>query len=549
MDERQATHMAQRKGNRKCDDSTIINDTVDEAKTHVKSKVHVCMYCARPFSQLYVLKRHIRTHTGETPFKCSTCGRAFSGQRSLKEHELDHVDTLPFLCTACGRQFKRSHELKSHKRVHTGERPFSCSICGKAFGHATTLLRHTRTHSDERPHICGACNQTFHQVSALKRHVRSHNDTHPYICEGCNQCFRQMKDSQLHICRSSNLPPTVSIPPPTRVLLRCTLCLKEYKSRAGLVHHIKTQHNVVEKSANATSTYTCDVCSKVLHSIGGLATHKRTHNDERPFACNVCGDRFGDKAHLRRHEKRHTGERMTCVICHHGFISRWQVRRHLARVHKLPPDAVEDAMAMCRHRIFSVDGTEIDKNGSQLLSPKETTRIKEDSAAPSGVEEDCDQAEVRMPGLEQLSSHMCTTMLNTDNISHLLCDTSLHGDTENVTGDINLELPDVDFVEGAMGKQSVLQSFYAVDDAEPDITWLRSVDSAGVSWDNGSCSDMDALTAPTMAGLSEAVDTDVQLGDDHFVVSINGQLLLLDMTMAENWLGDDLLENGFPKGE
>lgn len=573
MDEHQ-TDVDQRARERICDD-VIKTETVVKATTQVKSEMHVCTYCARPFGKSYSLKLHIRrTHAVEKPFKCATCGKEFSAKRSLKEHELDHVDRRPFLCTACGKQFKRSHELKSHKHVHTGERPFLCVECGKAFGHATSLLRHSLTHTDERPYVCGACNLSFRQMAELKQHVRIHIDMYPYRCEGCGECFRQVTDLQLHKCRSADSPRTAGVSYSTPELLKCTFCIKEYKSRVGLLYHIKTQHGIVGKSANFISDYTCDICSKVLHSAGGLATHKRTHNGERPFVCGICSDRFGDKAHLRRHEKRHTGERISCVMCDSGFISRWQVRRHLRSVHKLPVDAIEDAMLKCKHLILNTNGTESSKKrtslGSQcdapqkLSLPQPTTGVKETLIVTSDIKVMApDQEDIGMGvGLDQLTSHLCGSMLNINNNSDFPCDIQLQGDDDEAIGDINLDLPESGSLEGFIEShmdnscgnestmQSSLQSFCDIDVAEPDLTWFTSVDNALGQCDYDASSDIDALIAATTASMPEATgfaDTDV--GEHHIVVSVNGQLLLLDMAAAEGWLQDDLLENGIMKGE
>jgi len=61
-----------------------------------------------------------------------------------------------------------------------------------------------------------------------------------------------------------------------------------------------------------------------------LALHMRTHTDLRPFACGVCGMRFGRSDALTVHTRSHTGERpYPCDICQQMFMTSGSARRHM----------------------------------------------------------------------------------------------------------------------------------------------------------------------------------------------------------------------------
>lgn len=51
------------------------------------------------------------------------------------------------------------------------------------------------------------------------------------------------------------------------------------------------------------------------------------HNNERPFVCTQCGQRFVTSSHLSVHLKHHSGERNhICPICEKGFIRKEHLR-------------------------------------------------------------------------------------------------------------------------------------------------------------------------------------------------------------------------------
>jgi len=128
----------------------------------------ICLWdgCSRnkkPFKASYMLRIHMRSHSGEKPCVCPYQG--------------------------CGKRYSRHENLKTHIRSHTQERPYRCSFpgCGKTFTNASDRAKHqNRTHQSEKRYVCdiAGCDKRYTDPSSLRKHKKTVHGPDSHVSGG-----------------------------------------------------------------------------------------------------------------------------------------------------------------------------------------------------------------------------------------------------------------------------------------------------------------------------------------------------------------------------
>ncbi|XP_057321577.1 zinc finger protein 624-like [Microplitis mediator] len=166
---------------------------VDNLKNHLGT--HIVKYTARQSSEIPP-KELPRIHTAKDPITCDICKKTFGALFLLRRHMISHSEERPYECNICHNKFKRVDYLRTHlgthidkyttrqscevpsrefPRIHTAKDLITCHICKKTFGQRFRLKRHMISHSEERPHECNICQKKFKRAGDLTSHLgRAH---------------------------------------------------------------------------------------------------------------------------------------------------------------------------------------------------------------------------------------------------------------------------------------------------------------------------------------------------------------------------------------
>lgn len=111
--------------------------------------------------------------SGHQLHRCRMCARVFTVFGAFRSHVLAAHHRPKNQCAICGKHFSRSWLLKGHMRTHTGERPYRCPYvgCERAFADKSNLRSHLLIHTAEgKNYVCPRCNRAFAQKRYLHKH-------------------------------------------------------------------------------------------------------------------------------------------------------------------------------------------------------------------------------------------------------------------------------------------------------------------------------------------------------------------------------------------
>lgn len=90
---------------------------------------------------------------------------------------------------------------------------------------------------------------------------------------------------------------------------------------------VKKERKIVNKKPKVE--HICH-CTKLFQTKHELTKHLRTHNNESPYVCEICGQAYKQKMAFDTHIKMHEGlNPFTCVYCNKSFTQKVALIRHV----------------------------------------------------------------------------------------------------------------------------------------------------------------------------------------------------------------------------
>lgn len=197
-----------------------------------------------------------------------------------------------------------------------GKEKLKCSFCDSEFNYFEYLLRHANKHHMNHDFVCTVCDKSFHRKAAMMTHFYDYHKEGGYPCEICGlPCDSAPK--RFHHKKTMHLIDH----------LKCPQCDEVCKSNYLKKLHLATVHGVQECRSE------CPHCGKMFPQKGIMSAHvRRVHYKERNVACDVCGYRFFNKAHLDAHMVKHTGATIyTCDVCGKSYLRKSTLKGHIMR--------------------------------------------------------------------------------------------------------------------------------------------------------------------------------------------------------------------------
>ncbi|XP_055854474.1 PR domain zinc finger protein 5-like [Episyrphus balteatus] len=163
---------------------------------------------------------------------------------------------------------------------------------------------------------CPICSTTFNEHSAWLSHLESAHNSEDY----------QSKDGFFY----------------------CTVCGWQNRTKKLLMRHLRNKHT--------NNLRRCTDCNLGFRLLSMLVEHRaKVHNDFNPFKCEVCGEGFTSRSHLRAHTStahKGTEERSHwCIHCGSKFADRKSYKAHIRR-HKF--DKKELPCKFCQKKLSTM---------------------------------------------------------------------------------------------------------------------------------------------------------------------------------------------------
>jgi len=290
------------------------------------------------------------THTESSrqakDFRCKNCDENLPSPIHLVYHmQVAHCNTSDSIaamlkCRFCNASFTRKDSLLIHMQGRHAV--YSCTMCEEIFEGAYRKKGNSNPFSRYLNH-----NKEKHDGKASFSFNLRKNEIGEHKCQQCIKSFSTMANMYYHMATDHTELKCVfceySIVNKSHALLEhlrihtgekihvCEFCGKKFTARKTLANHVKLH--------TGEKNYSCTQCGAKFAQLNGLIVHWKKHIGKvvvdplDALMCKVCGWKFKNIKHLRRHEAVHSGVKFLCNMCKSTFSRRDKLTVHMKKKH------------------------------------------------------------------------------------------------------------------------------------------------------------------------------------------------------------------------
>uniref|UniRef100_A0A665T8N4 C2H2-type domain-containing protein n=1 Tax=Echeneis naucrates TaxID=173247 RepID=A0A665T8N4_ECHNA len=188
-------------------------------------------------------------------------------------------------------------------------------------------------------------------------------------------------------------------------MLPCFM-LQSYSSAHAVTHH-SLMKNLLRGIEELTSIhgfdqkYPCPDCTKVANTISELEIHRTCHDQNRPYVCKLCDQRFWTRPSLCNHYREdHPEDAFTCHFCNKAYSVKKSLARHIRKWHQ--NERKDVAKSLQEKSSTEQSSSQVSMTGE---SGEEENDATEDSDSDSAPYFPCHVCGKTFPTSESLEDH------------------------------------------------------------------------------------------------------------------------------------------------
>lgn len=257
---------------------------------------------------------------------CKKCKLVFTNLSDYLQHKVKHDNYKVKLSRTSDRRMLFPQLIQKPEKSEKGSEKENIQRRRRGKKKTKELVNPDLVITERQSYWCPKCNIKFNREATLKRHVE-------YVHDQSGEYTTAMGDgSDGEVGKAEeeeeDHTPEESDPTDTDFNIQEELRVTTKSS----TKEVQVEHIPVPLEDKGDRPYSCNLCGNRFKEAPVLRAHLLTHSSSRDFPCSIegCTYAFKTKGSLKRHMRRHTGERpFKCEECGRTFTESGALTRHL----------------------------------------------------------------------------------------------------------------------------------------------------------------------------------------------------------------------------